>query len=252
MPFVFLDDEFHSNPKVLQAGLEGAGLYARALSYCGAYLTNGFVPQAWAEAAVGRKGDRLLALLEQIGLWNACPGGYEIPDYLEFNPSREDVKKRRAERSQSGKKGARSRWGHGNSHSESHSTSDSSSDSSSHGSSHGKTMARGRAAPAPSLNPGPEEQKAEEDSVNGSSNAYFADETEGLPVEKERLALQLKAAAPVSDDGARTIDHLCLALPEGALAKVLESTLQKKMTEDVGPGYVINALRSELSEMAAR
>lgn len=161
MPRVWLDDEFHSHPKVIGAGLEAAGLFARALSYCGAYLTDGFVPGEWV-AVVAAKHKKAPEKLVEVGLWKTEKGGYSIPDYLDYNDSKEEVLRYRAERSRSGKKGARRRWGggkaapplfddDGESHSSGHGESHSSSDSNSHGSraraqGDGKTMARDRAA----------------------------------------------------------------------------------------------------------
>lgn len=164
MPRVWLDDEFHSHPKVIAAGLDGAGLYARALSYCGAYLTDGFVPGEWVEVITNRR-KGIVKTLTEVGLWKPVKGGFQIPDYLEHNDSKAEVLKYRAERSRSGKKGARRRWGggkaapplfdddgesHGNSYSDSHGSSDSSSHSESHdlanGKTHGSSMARDRAA----------------------------------------------------------------------------------------------------------
>lgn len=140
MPYALLADEFHSDPKTVKATLAGAGLYARSLSYCGHYLTDGFVPFAWAAeiatAAVRRK-------VTEAGLWIEVAGGetftyatgdesyiveirergFFIPDYIAFNPTRESVMEKRSElsrkRSEAGKKGAAKRWqrdskGHGN------------------------------------------------------------------------------------------------------------------------------------------
>jgi len=44
MPYVPLDDHFHSHRKVLAAGLEATGAHARAMSWVGANFTDGHVP----------------------------------------------------------------------------------------------------------------------------------------------------------------------------------------------------------------
>ena len=109
MPWVRLDDKFHGNPKTLAVGNAGAGLYVRALSYCGDQLTDGWVPAGWAREAGGRT---LPGKLEDAGLWFSVTGGehYEyfldgggfykpripgpgffIPDYLLMNPDRIDA-----------------------------------------------------------------------------------------------------------------------------------------------------------------
>lgn len=148
MTWVKLDDGFHSNPKVIEAGLAAAGLYAMALSYCGDHHTDGVVPASW----LARAGTPDLAhTLEENDLWEpiekgarrhitratgervdivASATGYFIRDYLQENPSAVEVQCRRSERAAAGRKGAQSRWKkppeeqgeHGNSHSNSHST----------------------------------------------------------------------------------------------------------------------------------
>jgi hypothetical protein len=119
MPFAALEDDFHSNPKVIAAGNEGAGLYARALSYCGAYLTDGKVPKKWAAQAAGSR-RTLPRKLVDVGLWRDEGDHFVIPDYLTYNPPREYVMAKRAElsqkRSEAGKLGARARWAPSNQH----------------------------------------------------------------------------------------------------------------------------------------
>lgn len=93
MPWVKLDDGFWANPKVLAVGNEAAGAFARILSYCGQQLTDGHVDDQTAKyiakASVYRK-------LEAHGFIERNGQGWQIPDYLEFNPSREKVEKERA------------------------------------------------------------------------------------------------------------------------------------------------------------
>lgn len=131
MAFAALDDEFFGHPKTTTAGNEGAGVYARALSYCAHYLTDGFVPLAWvkeiARPVLRRK-------ITEAGFWVEVEGGehyeyisgaesyavdvlepgYFIPDYLTYNPTRAAVLAKRDElsrkRSEAGKKGALVRW----------------------------------------------------------------------------------------------------------------------------------------------
>ena len=132
MSWVYLDDKFHSNPKVVSAGNAGAGLYAKSLSYCGDHLTDGFVPMPWARVMGS---PTLRAKLVDVGLWQEEHGGYRIAGYLELNPSREDVLRKRQERSEAGKKGAAKRWGHDNNHGDSHNTT--------HRGGYGKSIAKG-------------------------------------------------------------------------------------------------------------
>lgn len=96
MTWVKLDDKFWSNPKVQVIGNEGAGAFARLLSFCGDHMTDGKVPEDTARFIAKPKTlDKLLeyGFLERNGV------GYAIPDFLDFNPSREQIEaKREADR----------------------------------------------------------------------------------------------------------------------------------------------------------
>jgi hypothetical protein len=110
----FLDDQYHSHPKILAAGNAGAGVYSRTLSYCSAYYTNGFIGAAQAKAFGTPKE---LAAVTAAGLWievaesetfiisgrkdtgnrkredktfTAPCDGYFIKDFLVHNPTREE------------------------------------------------------------------------------------------------------------------------------------------------------------------
>jgi hypothetical protein len=120
MPWVKLDDKFHSNPKMEAAGNAARGLYCSALSYCGDHLTDGFVTLAWAKkAGTTAERDKLTAthawrpvkagavvavnVKENVDRKTveyeldlvAPDDGYVIDDYLTMNPRREKVEKRR-------------------------------------------------------------------------------------------------------------------------------------------------------------
>lgn len=131
MAWLRIDDRFHSNPKVLDAGNEAAGLYARALSFCAANLTDGHVPATWARQA-GR--EAAIKAIGAAGLWRPIKkgdafetkdaegelipvlspsDGYIVPGYLEFNPSKLEVEADRNRKSEAGKAGARKRWADG-------------------------------------------------------------------------------------------------------------------------------------------
>jgi hypothetical protein len=102
MPWVKLDDSFWANPKVVAAGNEVAGAYVRMLSYCGQQLTDGEIAEEparfIAKAPVTKK-------LVGHGFVEASASGFLIPDYLDFNPSREKVEATRKARAEAGKRG---------------------------------------------------------------------------------------------------------------------------------------------------
>lgn len=93
MTWVKLDDKFWADPKIEEVGNEAAGAYARMLSYCGDHLTDGVVTDAKARYIAKSK---VIERLAEFGLIVKRGTGWEIPKYLEFNPSREQVEAKRA------------------------------------------------------------------------------------------------------------------------------------------------------------
>src|SRR5215472_1359426 len=92
MPWFRLDDKFHSHPKVIAAGNEAIGLFTRCGTYAAEHLTDGFIP----EHVVLLYGSPALAdTLVRTKLWRRTRGGWRIPDYLAYNPSREQVERER-------------------------------------------------------------------------------------------------------------------------------------------------------------
>jgi len=94
MPYAHLDDRFYGNPKILSTPLPAVGLYCLGLSYCNAQLTDGFIPRSavagwpgWAAAA---------KMLVARKLWESETDGFRVHDFLEWNPSREQVLAERA------------------------------------------------------------------------------------------------------------------------------------------------------------
>jgi len=94
MPYAHLDDRFYGNPKILSTPLPAVGLYCLGLSYCNAQLTDGFIPRSavagwggWAAAA---------KTLVARNLWEAVTDGFRVHDFLDWNPSREQVLEERA------------------------------------------------------------------------------------------------------------------------------------------------------------
>lgn len=107
MPWVKIDDGFAEHPKIEEAGPLAGFLHVAALCYCNRQLTDGFIP----ENKVGRLADipnvkRHIAALCAVELWHPVDGGYQIHNYLEFQPSRAKVE---AEREEARKRMARAR-----------------------------------------------------------------------------------------------------------------------------------------------
>jgi hypothetical protein len=109
MTYAGLPDEFHDDPRILEAGLAAAGLYACCTTYCGRHLTDGFVPRK-AVARMLEEGDAApLDALLRVGMMRLDGDRYEVVDYLKINPSRTEVERRKAKARAASEK----RWGKG-------------------------------------------------------------------------------------------------------------------------------------------
>lgn len=92
MAWVRIDESFTEHPKVLAAGADAAWLFVAGLCYCNRNRTNGFIPAAALSLlSVSRKARALAATLVDVNLWEAADGGWEVHDYLHYQPSRADI-----------------------------------------------------------------------------------------------------------------------------------------------------------------
>lgn len=98
MPWFKVDDTLFTHPKVTKAGNRAIGLWVRAGSWSMSLLTDGFVPKHMiptlgASTADARK-------LVDAGLWATArqdgEDGYRFHQWLERQPSREQVEADRA------------------------------------------------------------------------------------------------------------------------------------------------------------
>lgn len=109
LSWVRVDASLASNHKILTLLSERGGdhalcVYIFALGYCAAQGTDGFIPEIALGLIHGRKRDS--DLLVQVGLWHSQPGGFEINDWLQYQPSDEESKRR----SEKARKAAEARW----------------------------------------------------------------------------------------------------------------------------------------------
>lgn len=93
MAWARVDDGLTFHPKVVAAGNEAVGVWVRLLSYASAHLTDGFIPDDVAKLV--QSGGKGLGKLVATGLLTRVENGYQIHDYLEYNPSGAQVKKDR-------------------------------------------------------------------------------------------------------------------------------------------------------------
>lgn len=96
MSWVRLDDQFTDHPKLAEVGPVAGWVYVSGLCYAARYLTDGFVPENIALRFAGSSPE-ILAKLVESSLWDRANNGYQIHDYLEYNPPASKVKAEREE-----------------------------------------------------------------------------------------------------------------------------------------------------------
>ncbi|MFC9768813.1 hypothetical protein [Rhodococcus jostii] len=108
LPWVRLDTQFASNPKILELisakKHRAAFAWVASLGYCGAHGTDGFIPDLALMYVHATKADA--RDLVEVGLWRQCNGGYEVNGWLEFQASDDEAKAR----SDKARKAAEARW----------------------------------------------------------------------------------------------------------------------------------------------
>ncbi len=115
MSWLKLDDQIFLNRKVARCDPETKLLYIVGLTYCANQLTDGEIPEDVLPLLAGMAGidkqnaKQSASKLLDVCLWLATPDGWQIPDYLEYNPSREQVEHNRNVRSQSGRAGGKAK-----------------------------------------------------------------------------------------------------------------------------------------------
>lgn len=110
MSWAKLDDGFWMHPKIVRAGNEGAGIFCRCLSYCGAYLTDGLIPEPVAVSIAG-SARSLEKVIEHGLLTRLETGSIYIPNYSQYNPLRDQVETQREQRREAGRRGGLRRHG---------------------------------------------------------------------------------------------------------------------------------------------
>jgi hypothetical protein len=102
-----LEASFIDHPKVAPLSNQAFRIHIRGLCYCAQHLTDGFIPRI-----VAGRNERWIQELLDAGLWEEMGQGlgYEIHDYLEYNPSRDELEAQRKKRSVAGRRAAAERW----------------------------------------------------------------------------------------------------------------------------------------------
>lgn len=102
MPWVKLDDRFPSHRKVALLSDRAFRLHVSAICWCAENLTDGHIGDRELALVAHIRGIKATAKqLEDAGVWDRTEDGWVIHDYLDYNPSREQVlleRKKNAER----------------------------------------------------------------------------------------------------------------------------------------------------------
>lgn len=115
MPWVNMDDGYPEHPKVDALSDAAFRLHTAGICYCNRHLTDGYIEAGRVSRLVPRFKKSALVELMHSKLWLPADGGYDVHDFLDWNPSRKQIEDRRERirvaRSEAGKKGAAARWG---------------------------------------------------------------------------------------------------------------------------------------------
>lgn len=102
MPWVKLDDRFPSHRKIALLSDRAFRLHVSAMCWCAENLTDGHIGDRELALVANIRGIKATAkLLEEAGLWDRVDDGWVVHDYLDYNPSRDQVlaeRKKNAER----------------------------------------------------------------------------------------------------------------------------------------------------------
>lgn len=100
MTWARLDDSFYDHPKVLRVWGKcpaALGLHTRAMSWCAKHEQDGHLPTAIVASISPVQSDRdeQIETLIGEGMWHENGDGYVIHDYLDYNPSRDQITEKR-------------------------------------------------------------------------------------------------------------------------------------------------------------
>lgn len=97
MTWVRIDDQFADHPKVVGLSSDAFRLHVSAMCYCSAQLTDGRVTALLTRRLTWFVTDTESVTNELVtaGLWEKDGDDYMIHDYLEYNPSADEVRQQR-------------------------------------------------------------------------------------------------------------------------------------------------------------
>lgn len=93
MAWLRIDDRVRTHPKIAMAGPAAAWLWFCGVCYCREHLTDGFIPKAAVVSLAMNLTNpwRHASRLVEVRLWEEAHGGFQVHDFLDWNPSKSDV-----------------------------------------------------------------------------------------------------------------------------------------------------------------
>lgn len=95
MAWVKFDDQMPENPKVEDLSDRAFRVYVEGIAYCSRTLSDGLIPATKARKLGATP--KVVQELVESRLWHLNGAGFRVNDYLKYNPSRDQVEKRRAD-----------------------------------------------------------------------------------------------------------------------------------------------------------
>lgn len=112
MSWARFDDRAPHHRKVKRLSDSAFRLWFTSICHCAEYLTNGRIDAAdvadMPKAPTGKKLAAAIAELVEAGCWDEVEGGWEVHDYLDWNPTADEVKAKREARAEAGRRGGQS------------------------------------------------------------------------------------------------------------------------------------------------
>ena len=109
MTWTKLDENFADHPKILAAGPVAELLQIHALLYSNRNLTDGFIPASAVKHLTHGPCQPSVRRLIEVGIWTEVAGGYQIHDFLEYQPSKAKVLANRKQKASAGQAGGLAR-----------------------------------------------------------------------------------------------------------------------------------------------
>lgn len=203
MSWFRLDDQGAFHEKVLAAGNEAYGAWCRAGQWSSGRRTEGFIPRATAlSIAPLRIWQRLVAARgrSEHGLIEVHGDDFQMHDYLEWNPTADEVEAKRAARAEAGRRG-----GQRSAESRRAKSTDSKPPSSGEANAQAIASANAKQNPTPSPSPSP----SQEDPPEHASRVLSPAPIEAKPKQRPRTAKKPEVRIPEDFGVSPAIEAIC-------------------------------------------